>query len=58
QLECNAANGIIAPGLFGVGIAFPEYRIDPMGFGEYRVGLQKFMDRLTKALPLWLKYGS
>lgn len=29
-----------------------------MGFGEYRVGLQKFMDRLTKALPLWLKYGS
>ncbi|CPU37858.1 NAD(P)/FAD-dependent oxidoreductase [Mycobacteroides abscessus] len=58
QLECNAANGIIAPGLFGVGIAFPEYRIDPTGFGEYRVGLQKFMDRLNKTLPLWLKYGS
>ncbi|MBA0047923.1 pyridine nucleotide-disulfide oxidoreductase [Mycobacterium sp. NPDC050853] len=58
QLECNAANGIIAPGLFGVGIAFPEYRIDPMGFGEYRVGLQKFMERLNKTLPLWLKYGS
>lgn len=34
QLECNAANGIIAPGLFGVGIAFPEYRIDPTGFGN------------------------
>lgn len=58
RLECNAANGIIAPGLFGLGIAFPEYRIDPMGFGEYRVGLQKFMDRLNKALPLWMKYGS
>ncbi|KRQ30656.1 pyridine nucleotide-disulfide oxidoreductase [Mycobacteroides sp. H001] len=58
KLEYNPANGIIAPGLFGVGIAFPEYRIDPMGFGEHRVGLQKFMDRLNKVLPLWLKYGS
>jgi hypothetical protein len=56
-LEYNASNGILAPGLFGIGIAFPEYRTDPLGFGAYRVGLQKFMERLNDALPLWLRYG-
>jgi len=55
-LKYNASNGILAPGLFGIGIAFPEYRTDPLGFGEYRVGLQKFMQRLNDALPLWLRY--
>jgi hypothetical protein len=55
-LEYNASNGILAPGLFGIGIAFPEYKTDPLGFGEYRVGLQKFMARLNDALPLWLRY--
>ena len=40
-------NGILAPGLFGLGIAFPEYAEDPYGFGQYRVGLKKFMDYLN-----------
>jgi len=57
-LEYNATNGIIAPGLFGIGIAFPEYRTDPLGFGQHRVGLQKFKERLDDALPLWLRYGA
>jgi cation diffusion facilitator CzcD-associated flavoprotein CzcO len=57
-LEYNAHNGILAPGLFGIGIAFPEYRTDPLGFGQHRVGLQKFMERLNDALPLWLRYGT
>lgn len=57
QLEYNATNGIIAPGLFGLGIAFPEYRTDPLGDGQYRVGLQKFMDYLNRVLPLWMRYG-
>lgn len=50
--------GIIAPGLFGLGIAYPEAKLDPLGNREYRVGLWKFMDYLNTALPLWLKYAN
>jgi hypothetical protein len=57
-LKYDASNGILAPGLFGVGIAFPEYRINPLGSGEYRVGLHKFMQLLDEALPLWLRYST
>ncbi|CDO89753.1 Pyridine nucleotide-disulphide oxidoreductase [Mycobacterium triplex] len=55
-LDYNRRNGILAPGLFGLGIAFPEYAEDPYGFGQYRVGLKKFMDYLDAVLPLWLLY--
>ena len=55
-LNYDASNGILAPGLFGIGIAFPEYRINPLGSGEYRVGLYKFIEMLDGALPLWLRY--
>jgi len=57
-VQYDPTNGILAPGLFGVGIAFPEYWIDPMGAGQHRVGLQKFMQRLDTALPLWLRYST
>jgi hypothetical protein len=57
-LPYNQQNGIIAPGLFGLGIAFPEYAEDPYGFGQHRVGLKKFMDYLDSVLPLWLRYGT
>lgn len=55
-LDYNKRNGILAPGLFGLGIAFPEYAEDPYGFGQYRVGLKKFMDYVDAVLPLWLRY--
>jgi Pyridine nucleotide-disulphide oxidoreductase len=55
-LDYNQQNGIIAPGLFGLGIAFPEYAEDPYGYGQYRVGLKKFMDYLNSVLPLWMVY--
>ncbi|WP_409428838.1 pyridine nucleotide-disulfide oxidoreductase [Mycobacterium sp. SMC-11] len=58
ELEYDPVNGILAPGLFGVGIAFPEYGIDSFGSGQYRIGLIKFMQRLNGALPLWLQYGT
>ncbi|MEB3065447.1 FAD/NAD(P)-binding protein [[Mycobacterium] zoologicum] len=58
ELEYDSANGILAPGLFGVGIAFPEYGIDSFGSAEYRVGLSKFMHRINCVLPLWLKYSA
>lgn len=57
-LNYDASNGILAPGLFGIGIAFPEYRTNPLGSGEYRVGLYKFMQLLDDALPLWLRYST
>lgn len=48
--------GIIAPGLFGAGIAFPEAKYNPIGLLEHRVGLWKFMDYLNQVMPMWLKY--
>lgn len=57
-LRYNPQNGIIAPGLFGLGIAFPEYAEDPYGYGQHRVGLKKFMDYLNSVLPLWMVYGT
>jgi hypothetical protein len=50
--------GIIAPGLFGFGIAYPEAKINFIGRKEYRVGLWKFMDYLQRVLPIWLKYSA
>lgn len=57
-LRHNPANGIIAPGLFGIGIAFPGHRVDPTGHAEHRVGLEKFMQQLDQCLPIWLRYGA
>jgi cation diffusion facilitator CzcD-associated flavoprotein CzcO len=56
QLDYNPDNGILAPGLFGVGIAFPARAVDRYGYVEYRVGLKKFMDHLHEVLPLWTRY--
>jgi cation diffusion facilitator CzcD-associated flavoprotein CzcO len=56
RLDYNPTNGIIAPGLFGFGIAFPECRPDPWGSMQHRVGLYKFMTYLNTVLPLWMSY--
>jgi hypothetical protein len=58
ELKYNDRSGIIAPGLFGLGIAFPEAKTDRFGTVEYRVGLWKFMDYLTRVLPVWLRYST
>lgn len=52
----NAKLGIIAPGLFGLGIGYPSLKADPYGNIEEQVGLWKFMVFLDKIMPLWLKY--
>lgn len=49
--------GVIAPGLFGFGIAFPEVQMNSFGMLEERVGLWKFMDYLQRVMPIWLRYG-
>lgn len=56
RLDYNPINGILAPGLFGLGIAFPARAVDRYGYVEYRVGLKKFMDHLNSVLPLWFRY--
>ena len=58
SMEYNDKTGIIAPGLFGFGIAFPEAQYDPLMNLEYRVGLWKFMDYLNKMMPLWMTYSN
>lgn len=52
----NPYVGIIGPGLFGLGIAYPETRVDRFGNVESQVGLWKFMVYLNKIMPIWLKY--
>lgn len=52
----NPHVGIIGPGLFGLGIAYPELKMDPAGNEELQVGLWKFMVYLNRVLPTWLKY--
>jgi cation diffusion facilitator CzcD-associated flavoprotein CzcO len=49
--------GMLAPGLFGLGIAFPEAKYNRVNKLEYRVGLWKFMEYLTEVLPVWLAAG-
>ena len=56
-VEHDPHTGIIAPGLFGIGIGFPELKTDPYGHQEHSVGLWKFMDYLHRVLPLWMKYS-
>ncbi|MCE9620035.1 MAG: pyridine nucleotide-disulfide oxidoreductase [Planctomycetes bacterium] len=55
ELRHNPSNGVIAPGLFGVGIAFPEAKVNRDGTLEHRVGLWKFMQYLSEVLPHWLR---
>lgn len=52
----NPHVGIIGPGLFGFGIAYPELKPDPFGSIESQVGLWKFMTYLNRVMPLWFKY--
>lgn len=53
----DVSNGIIAPGIFGVGIGFPVVVTDPFGRQESNVGLWKFLKNMRRTLPLWQRYG-
>lgn len=54
--EYDASNGIIAPGLFGLGIAYPQKVTDPLGKQEMNVGIWKFLVYLRSVLPIWMQY--
>lgn len=47
--------GVIAPGMFGLGMAFPEILPHELGQAEYQVtAIWPFMKRLKKLMPDWL----
>ncbi len=54
DIEYNDTNGVIAPSLFGIGIAFPESYSDPLGNQDHRVGLTSFMDYAQRIIPQWV----
>ena len=56
NIEHDPHVGIIGPGLFGLGIGFPELKKDPYGRPELQVGLWKFMKYLNHVFPLWKQY--
>lgn len=61
DLDCrkyDTQTGIIAPGLFGLGIAYPEAVTDRYGIREFSIGLFKFSNYLTRVLPLWMQYNN
>lgn len=53
-INYDATTGLIAPHLFGIGIAFPEAQTDPLGNIEHRVGLNSFMAYAQRVTPEWL----
>ena len=55
--QYDISNGIIAPGLFGIGIGFPVEVTDPFGRKENNVGLWKFLKNIRRTLPIWQQYG-
>lgn len=56
-VQYDTSNGIIAPGLFGIGIGFPIAVTDPFGRVEWNVGVWKFLKNMRRLLPIWEQYG-
>lgn len=54
QISHYDKSGIIAPRLFGIGIAFPEKYIDEQGNAFNRIGLPSFMDYAQRVIPNWI----
>ena len=53
--QYDASSGVIGHRLFGVGIAFPEKKVDVLGNVQYMVGLPFFMPYIQKIVPEWMK---
>lgn len=53
KLIYDDSTGVIAPRLFGIGIAFPEKITDPLGNVEYKVGLTSFLRYAQRVIPVW-----
>lgn len=57
DIQYDNKTGMIAPGLFGFGIAFPEAKTNHLGVIEHSVGLWKFMTYLKRVMPVWLQHA-
>lgn len=55
DMPYDTHTGVIAPGLFGIGIAFPEVIIDQAGNEEHKIGLNSFMQHALEMLPEWMR---
>jgi len=53
KITYDSHSGVIAPHLFGIGIAFPEEGFDAAGNKEHRVGLKAFMEYAQQVIPEW-----
>lgn len=53
-IQYDPHTGIIAPRLFGIGVAFPELH-NNHGQEEYRIGLTSFMEYAQRILLDWIK---
>lgn len=51
----DSSSGIIAPRLFGIGIAFPEQVYDTNGKPQLGIGLNDFIEYAQRVMPLWMK---
>ncbi|MBE8215106.1 MAG: FAD-dependent oxidoreductase [Endozoicomonadaceae bacterium] len=56
NMQYNEYNGIIAPGLFGLGIAYPNKKTDAFGYTENNVGVVKFFHHIQRCFPMWQRY--
>jgi len=54
SISYNDTTGVIAPRLFGFGIAFPQKITDPQGNSEHRVGLPFFLSYARQVIPQWI----
>ncbi len=55
EITYDDRSGVIAERLFGIGIAFPENYIDPLGNNEHRIGLKFFLEYAQRVMPEWIK---
>lgn len=56
NLDHNPQFGILAPNLFGLGIAYPELKTFPYNYQEYNVGIWKFQQYLDEVFSIWQHY--
>jgi len=53
-ISYDEKSGVIAPRLFGIGIAFPEKYVDDQGVLVSKIGLENFMNYAQRVLPQWI----
>jgi hypothetical protein len=50
----ESAENLVAPRLFGIGIAFPEKIIDPWGKEQHTIGMIDFLEYAQRIVPEWV----